>query len=189
MLRLENISKRFGEKVILDGFSYTFEATGVYIIRGTSGIGKTTLLRLISGLDTDYTGRITGGGLKNVSVAFQEHRLFPELTLAENVFVTCATDDDKSKASSLLSELGFSPEDLILKPSQLSGGMRQRASLVRAFAKKAPILLLDEPTKELDERLVKKIIRLIVNEARERTVIIVSHDELGSIENATEISL
>ena len=78
MLILNNVSKAFGDKVLFENLSLEFN-TGLYLIRGNSGIGKTTLLRIIAGLDTDYDGEVIGGGLKNVSFSFQEYRLFPTL--------------------------------------------------------------------------------------------------------------
>ena len=84
-LVLNNIDKTFGEKVIIKGLSLVFPEKGVFAVVGESGVGKTTLLRLIAGLDTDYSGEITGGGLKNVSFAFQEYRLFPTLSALDNV--------------------------------------------------------------------------------------------------------
>ena len=84
MLELKNVTKSFGEKQIFKDFSHSFN-TGIYIIKGTSGIGKTTLLRMISGLDTNFDGEISGGGIQNVSLSFQEYRLFEHLNAIENV--------------------------------------------------------------------------------------------------------
>ncbi len=189
MLQLKNLSKRFADKIVFEKFSYTFSDAGVYIIEGASGIGKTTLLRMIAGLDNDYEGSITGGGADNVSVAFQEHRLFPELSLWDNVLITLSSEQDIPRARSLLEQLGFTSEELLLKPSQLSGGMKQRVSLTRALMKQSPVLLLDEPTKELDAMLVEKLLALISKEGETRTVIVVSHDDMSSIDAAVHIRL
>ena len=78
-LTLNDISKSYENKVIFKNFSYTFSDTGIYAVVGDSGVGKTTLLRIIAGLDTAYEGEILGGGVENVSFAFQEYRLFPNL--------------------------------------------------------------------------------------------------------------
>ena len=79
-LKIKNLSKSFGRKAIFDNFSFDFCDTGVYIISGERGKGKTTLLRIIAGLDKSYSGEIKGGGIENVSFAFQEYRLFPNLS-------------------------------------------------------------------------------------------------------------
>lgn len=170
--------KRFGNKVIFKDFSYTFSEVGAFALIGESGIGKTTLLRMIAGLDTKYKGRIEGGGAKNVSFVFQEYRLFPELSALDNILCTCReiTPAARSEAFKSLIELGFSHEDTALLPAELSGGMKQRVSIARALTKKAPVLLLDEPTKELDAELKRKLDEIIIEEAKRRTVILVSHD-------------
>jgi len=178
-LRIKHLSKSFGKRTILSDFSYDFDDNGVYILRGESGIGKTTLLRIIAGLDKSYSGEIVGGGIGNVSFAFQEYRLFPELSALDNVMIASVENDDSDRlrAVSLLTELGFTRDDMRLLPSDLSGGMKQRVSLARAFLKKAPLLLLDEPTKELDPALCETVCEIIKKIAEERLVILVTHKE------------
>ena len=178
-LKIKNLTKSFGKKVIFSDFSYDFGDKGVYVLRGESGIGKTTLLRMIAGLDKNFSGEIVGGGIGNVSFAFQEYRLFPELSALDNVMIASVdnSDADRLEAVSLLSKLGFSTEDTSLFPSELSGGMKQRVSLARALLKKAPVLLLDEPTKELDPALCERVCEMIRKCAEERTVLLVTHKD------------
>ena len=178
-LEIKNLSKSFGKKRILENFSQIFEEKGIYSLTGESGAGKTTLLRLISGLDTDYSGEIVGGGFKNVSFAFQEYRLFPELSALDNVIF--ANNDKKSEAvineaKEMLLRLGIDEKDMSLLPSELSGGMKQRVSLARAFLRRTPILLLDEPTKELDSQNATLVLEEIKKQGQERLVILVSHN-------------
>ena len=188
-LTLINVTKSFEDKAILENFSYDFSGTGIFALLGESGSGKTTLLRMIAGLDSDYSGEIQGGGIKNVSFAFQEYRLFPELTALENAVIANGDKNDTNlseKARKLLLTLGFSEGDLELLPHELSGGMKQRVSLTRAFLRNTPILLLDEPTKELDENIRKTLYEIIRAESEKRLVIIVSHqsedlEELGAV--------
>ena len=177
-LVIKDLTKSFGEKAIFESFSYSFEERGIYALVGESGAGKTTLLRMIAGLDTEYSGEISG--VTSVSFAFQEHRLFPVLTALENVIF--AISDTKSEAvtesaEKMLLSLGIDKSDLSLLPSELSGGMKQRVSLARAFLKDAPILLLDEPTGELDEENAALVRAAIKAEAQKRLVIIVSHNK------------
>lgn len=178
-LEIKNLSKSFGKKRILENFSQIFEEKGIYSLTGESGAGKTTLLRLISGLDTDYSGEIVGGGFKNVSFAFQEYRLFPELSALDNVIF--ANNDKKSEAvineaKEMLLRLNIDEKDMSLLPSELSGGMKQRVSLARAFLRRTPILLLDEPTKELDSQNATLVLKEIIKQGQERLVILVSHN-------------
>lgn len=178
-LIINNIKKSFEDKIIFDGFSYSFPEVGLYAITGKSGIGKTTLLRMIAGLDTKFSGNIFGGGFKNVSYAFQEYRLFPTLTALDNVILASydsVTEENSRDAKKLLLSLGFSEDEVLLLPHQLSGGMKQRVSLARAILKKSTVLLLDEPTKELNSELSDKVIDIIKSESQTRLVIIVTHN-------------
>ncbi len=192
MLKITNLTKKFDKKSIFDNFSYSFSDKGCYALVGESGIGKTTLLRIISGLDKDYSGEVSTSS-KGCSFAFQEYRLFPELTAVQNiVFAIYGTNNeaDCEKAKAMLQKLGFDGEEINLFPRELSGGMKQRVSLARAFLYDAPILLLDEPTKELDESNANIVREIITEEAKKRLVIIVSHnkEDISSLD-ATEIQI
>ena len=192
-IKIKHLTKSFGDKCILKDFSYDFNETGIYVLKGDSGVGKTTLLRMIAGLDNDYQGSIEGAGIGQVGMAFQEHRLFSQLTALENViFANSNTKDEavSNKANKILSSLNISDSDKGLLPSKLSGGMKQRVSLARAFISDFPILLLDEPTKELDDKNAIAVREIIKSLARDRLIIIVSHnDEDASSLGAAEIHL
>lgn len=192
MIKIKNLTKKFDKNVIFDNFSYTFSDVGCYALVGDSGIGKTTLLRIISGLDKDYSGEIISD-FKGCSVAFQEYRLFPELTAVQNVIF--AISDTNSEAvfeisKNMLEKLGFIDDEINLIPRELSGGMKQRVSLARAFLYDAPVLLLDEPTKELDENNARIVREIIAEESKKRLVIMVSHnkDDITAL-NAIELHL
>lgn len=192
-LKISGLTKYFNEKCILKDFSFEFKDNGIYVLKGESGIGKTTLLRILAGLDKDYTGSIEGGGIGRVGIAFQEYRLFPRLTAAKNVLLAISDKKDGAdyeKVKSMLSILGLSEEDMDLLPNALSGGMKQRVSLARAFLSDYPILLLDEPTKELDESNAKAVRDIIKALSAERLIIIVSHNDEDAFSlGATEIPI
>ena len=177
-LRINNLTKKFGDSTVFSDFCYQFDSVGAYLIVGESGVGKTTLLRMIAGLDTDYIGSIENGGISNTSFMFQEYRIFPTLSALKNAGISQNTGDNAS-AYNLLSYLGFKPEDMKKKPRELSGGMKQRVAFVRALLKDSPILILDEPTKELDSNTVDTMLEIIRYEAQRRLVIIVTHDDIS----------
>jgi ABC-type nitrate/sulfonate/bicarbonate transport system ATPase subunit len=189
-VELKNITKIFDSKVRIDSLSYVFPERGIVCLTGKSGVGKTTLARMIGGLDNDYTGKISGGGIKNVSIAFQEHRLFPTLSAIDNVIF--ANHNKKSlsatsEAKKILKRLGFEDFELDLLPSQLSGGMKQRVSLARAFLRNTPVLILDEATKELDYNLRKTVLNIIKEQSEHRLVIMITHDENDITELSADV--
>ena len=178
-LTIQSLTKAFGEKKLFENLTYDFLDTGIYAVVGESGAGKTTLLRMICGLDNDYSGKIIGGGFENTSFAFQESRLFPELTAIENVVLANhdnLTPDAVTEAEKMLISLGIQKSDQALYPDELSGGMKARISLARAFLNGTPILLLDEPTSELDKENADLVRELILTEAKKRLIIMVSHN-------------
>lgn len=178
-ITIKSISKSYGEQVVIDSLSLDFSRTGVYAIMGPSGCGKTTLLRIICGIERYDSGEVLGGGLGRCAFAFQEHRLFPRLNAVENV--TCVLGGDReaseARARELLGELGLSGDELSKPASQLSGGMRQRVSLARAFATDMQVVLLDEPDKELDPALRESLASLIRREGELRCIIAVTHSD------------
>jgi ABC-type multidrug transport system ATPase subunit len=192
-LEIKGLTKRFDSNTLFENFSYKFYDTGIYAIAGPSGRGKTTLLRMICALDEDYLGEIIGGGLENCSFAFQEYRLFPQISALMNVAVANGGNADEytlKHAKKMLLRLGFTEDEMELLPSELSGGMKQRVALARAFMKTSSILLLDEPTKELDPALRNTLREIIKEEAKSRLIIFVSHndDDISSL-NAYKICL
>lgn len=179
ILKIKNLTKAFGERIVISHFSYEFEECGLYALVGESGSGKTTLMRLIAGLDKDFDGEIIGGGTRTTSFAFQEKRLFSNLSALKNILelsFSAYSEDDVLTVKNNLKRLGFSDADMNLLPYELSGGMRQRVSFLRAVMRDSPILLLDEPTKELDEKNRRAINDIIAEEAEKRLVIIATHN-------------
>ena len=166
-LKISNLTKKFDERIILNDFSHAFDTRGLYVITGESG-------RIIAGLDKDYTGEVADAGIENASFMFQEYRLFPSLNALKNAAISL---QDTRDAEALLKRLGFEDEDLKKKPHQLSGGMKQRVAFARAVLMDAPILILDEPTKELDPESIGIMLAVIKEQAEKRLVITVTHDD------------
>jgi NitT/TauT family transport system ATP-binding protein len=144
---IKNITKSFGGNAVIQNFSAELPLDGVTVLRGPSGVGKTTLFRLLLGLEQPDTGEIVGiQGLKP-AVVFQEDRLLPWASALENV----ALVSDSASAETILTKLGLG-DSLCLLPRELSGGMQRRVAIARALAYQADLLFLDEPFTGLDEQ-------------------------------------
>ena len=171
-IQIDNLSKAFGEKVIFNGFSHVFEDSTITAIYGESGCGKTTLLRIISGLDRDCNGSISPEKF-TVSFAFQEPRLYPGATVQENL----SPFDKSCRAEELLSRLGIGRESFDALPDELSGGMARRVSLARAILKEADVYLFDEPFAGLDAENAENTARVIREYCDGKTCIVVTHNK------------
>lgn len=181
-IRIDNISRSFGDTKVFDGFNCVIPDGGVCCIMGPSGCGKSTLLNMIAGISKPDSGVISGLEGCRLAYAFQEPRLLPWKSVADNVdFVldrALGADEraERVRRSLELVEMSASAD---LMPSQLSGGMAQRVSLARALAADADILLLDEPFSAIDATLKWAIILRLKTlwAARGTTVVMVTHDE------------
>ena len=189
---LSEVTKSYNGDVILDNISLTFAGGRITILKGKSGRGKTTLLRLIAGLEQPDFGKVlTPGG--NIAVMFQEDRLFSHISAQKNVTAVLPKGSEKI-AEQLLGELGLNEDDCKKKPGELSGGMKRRAALARTLLygslKDCGVVLLDEPFKGLDPESKAAAAAAVEKYAADKTVIIVTHDGDENIfENASVISL
>jgi len=176
MLRLENISKSFGEKVIFKDFSYDFNKNGVVFIKGPSGCGKTTLLKIIAGLEKVDSGTVTLNG--SLSYLFQEDRLLPWLNAADNIACVLSLKgaQKRKKTQELLKIVGLEGSENS-DISTLSGGMKRRVALARALAVEPDILLLDEPMSALDKDTIKILLKIIEKYSKDHLVLFVTHQD------------
>lgn len=173
-----------GQKVnVFDGFSLEIDPTEFTVIIGKSGCGKTTLLRLIAGLEKQTGGEIIIPGGLNIGMVFQEARLMPWLTCEKNVLLGLK-NADKAEAARILKLVGLEGFEKAY-PSQLSGGMKQRVALARTLIRKSNLILMDEPFASLDA-MTRRQMQTELLKIREETkagVIFVTHD----IEEATTL--
>ena len=168
---LKNVSFDYPGKSIFKDFSQEFENGIFYSVSAASGKGKTTLFRLISGLEKPLDGTVSVSG--KVSYMFQENRLFPTLSVMENVLLT---SDGKSDAKKILKHLEIFEEKDAL-PKELSGGQKRRVALARALLAPFDNLLLDEPFTGLDPEIRDKAIGLICEMCKDKTLISATHDK------------
>lgn len=178
---LSDIRKFYGEIRVLDGFSFSFPEGRVTALLGPSGCGKTTLLNVMCGLVPSDSGDICGFRDALFSYVFQEPRLVSTFTALENVELVLRSvfppGIRRARALRYLETVGLAAE-VHMKPGQLSGGMRQRVSLARAFAYPADVLLLDEPFQAVDlkTRIGLMDAFLTLESSDQKTVVFVTHE-------------
>ena len=192
MLELKNISKKFKDKEILSNFNLKVEENKILAIVGPSGGGKTTLLRMLAGLESIDSGEIIFNG-ENLPLnelekrnllgfVFQDFQLFPHMTVLENLVISpiqtmgIKKDEAETKAIKLLEQLGLE-NHCNSYPYSLSGGQKQRVALARAMMIEPKIIGYDEPTSALDPELRLEVEKLILqNKKLGVTQIVVTHD-------------
>jgi len=189
---LDGIGKRFGEVVVLDGFSLDVADGELVTVLGPSGCGKSTLLRLIAGLDEPSGGTIHLGERRidplppqerDVAMVFQSYALYPHLSVRGNVEFPLRMHDvapeERRRRVAQVAELVEIGELLERKPAALSGGQRQRVALARALVREPALFLLDEPLSNLDARLRASVRRSIRDVQRRLgvTTLYVTHDQ------------
>jgi NitT/TauT family transport system ATP-binding protein len=178
---LRSIKKAFDSLQVLDGVDAVLETASVTAILGPSGCGKTTLLNIAAGIIQPDSGSRSGFEKASFSYSFQEPRLLPWLTALDNILFAMSRLSDKKlcKARAIrFLELSGLSAFASLKPPKLSGGMKRRLSLARAFAFPSDILLLDEAFSAVDMKLRISLMNLFSMLLREekRTVLFVTHD-------------
>lgn len=196
MISINNVTKKYGDRIILENCSYSFPASGIVCLLGASGGGKTTLFNLLAGFDTDYSGEILVGKTPinnlsddalcnyrrdNTGFVFQNYHLLPGFTALENVLLKCELSEESPdscvlKAKALLEKLALSEKENS-KVETLSGGQKQRVAIARALVNDPRIIFADEPTGALDRATSTEIMTLLKETAQDRLVIVITHDQ------------
>ncbi|MEN3203634.1 MAG: ABC transporter ATP-binding protein [Atribacterota bacterium] len=194
-VRLENVVKMYGKKVAIRGVSFTCREGEFFSILGPTGAGKTTILKMIAGIEPVTSGNIYFNGKvvndlppqeRNVSMAFETYNLYPHMTVYDNIAfplraprwrLKLTPQEEKKRVEEIATFLGI--EKLLDRlPQNLSGGQKQRVSLARALVRRAEVYLLDEPIAHLDAKL-KFSTQTLLKEFAQRygsTIIYVTHD-------------
>lgn len=179
MIELCDVRMAYGKKTVFPRLSLRFDAPGRYALLGPSGCGKTTLLRLAAGLETPVSGCVLRERQTPIAFCFQEDRLLPWYTVSENVALALPRlprGERLAAARQWLDRVGLADEGDAF-PGSLSGGMKRRVALARALAMDAPVLLLDEPFRALDEAAHAQMLRLVLRHTQGKLLLLVTHDE------------
>lgn len=203
-LVLKNISKKFGDTVVLDDISLELSQGELLVLLGPSGCGKSTLLRIISGLEEGDSGEVHIEGRRvdqlrprerNVALVFQNYSLYPHMTIEKNLsfplrVAHVSRAEIKKRVNDVAVMLGLE-DRLGDRPSQLSGGQRQRVALGRAIIRDPSIFLLDEPLSNLDAELRVRMRQEIVRLQKElnKTTVHVTHDQAEALTMADRVAL
>ena len=185
MVEFHNVTKNFGESMVLNGISLNIDAGEVVVVVGPSGSGKSTFLRCINVLETINDGDLLVDGLsvlgdaaqvreirREAGMVFQQFNLFPQMTALQNVMFGpvhtrgLARDEARELAEQLLAKVGLA-ERMNHYPGELSGGQQQRVAIARALAIKPKLMLFDEPTSALDPELRHEVLKVMRDLAEE----------------------
>ena len=195
LLEVNHLSKKFGDQTILKDISLTLRKSEVIVIIGPSGCGKSTFLRCLNGLESVSGGDIILEGQKisdgsmphaelcqKIGMVFQSYDLFPHMTVMENITLAPLQVQHRNKeevlkeARKMLSRIGLSDKENAY-PRELSGGQKQRIAMIRALIMKPDIMLFDEVTASLDPEMVREVLDVVMELAKEgMTMVIVSHE-------------
>lgn len=175
MLQVRNISKNFGELKVLKNISLKVADNEIVAVLGPSGCGKSTLLNIIAGIEKSDVGFVAGAD-NAIAFVFQDDRLLPWKTVWDNVSIV-NDEEDKDEIKDLIKDVGLEGFEKF-KPGQLSGGMKKRCGIARAFYYKSEMLLMDEPFQGLDYCLRQEMLKMLINvwNSHKQGVLFITHE-------------
>jgi ABC-type polar amino acid transport system ATPase subunit len=206
MIEIKNVSKWFDDFQVLTDVNETIERGQTVVICGPSGSGKSTLLRCVNGLEPYQEGEIIVDGIslsaprtnlyklrENIGMVFQQFELYPHMTALQNISLApmkvrkWPKQKAEQKAMELLERVGI-PDKANAYPANLSGGQQQRVAIARSLAMEPRYMMFDEPTSALDPEMIKEVLDVMVNLAKEgMTMLCVTHEMGFAREVADEI--
>lgn len=185
-ITVSNLTIKYNDRIILKDFSYTFEASASYVIMGSSGVGKTSLLNAIMGL-IPFSGTVNMDKNTLISSVFQENRLIENISPFKNISLCASPSYSKKEILAIMDTAGLTGYSH-KKTATLSGGMKRRVAILRALLAPKDILIMDEPFTGLDSANKSIMKSLIKSYAANSTIITVTHN-IDDISNADTILL
>ena len=173
---VSGIYKSYNGQQVLNDFSQVFSSGTINCVMGNSGIGKTTLMRILMGLEKPDSGSVDSSGVR-FSAVFQDNRLVEQLTAVANVKMVLPKNVTTNMIEESIKEI-LPAECLYKSVSELSGGMKRRIAIVRAMLSKSDAVILDEPFTGLDVDTKKQVMEYVKRHADGRIIILVTHDEM-----------
>lgn len=185
-IELIGVTKKYGDRCILNQVDLSLDSDHIYILVGENGCGKSTLLNIISGYDNDYSGRVQ---LNNLSVGYllQNDMLFRNLTVRENLMLQAAAihrDKDMGLLDGIIQQLDLH-KFLDRRVSELSGGEKKKVSIGQIMLKDTDVVLLDEPTANIQKTYARDLIKIINCAFKDKILIISSHDDIFEYDEKT----
>ena len=202
LVQLDRVTKSFGDNVVLNEVDLRVERGSATVVAGPSGSGKSTMLRCINGLEpvdsgevrfngsaVDYSGKALSRLRAEIGMVFQQFNLFPHMTVQDNVVLGpvkakgVEREQARGRARELLERVGI-PEKAGDYPAELSGGQQQRVAIARALAMDPKLMLFDEPTSALDPEMIREVLDVMRDLARDGTTMLVVTHEMGFARSA-----
>lgn len=178
-IEAKNITKRYGNRLILDDINFCLDDEYIYILRGENGCGKSTLLNILSSYDQDYEGEVN---LNNLSIGYlyQDDLLLKNLSVRDNLKLEEYAQNkkvDQEEINTITTKLGID-ELLDKKVSDLSGGERKKLSIAQLIIKDKDVIFLDEPTANIEKTYAKDLMQYLLDIFKEKIVLIATHDQM-----------
>ncbi len=174
-ITVKNLQKSYDGVKVLENFSLALTNDRPVCLMGPSGKGKTTLFNILTGLIQPDSGEISGLEDSRISAVFQEDRLCEDLSAVMNIAVVMDNPDRETIKKELIA-VGLAEEEIIRPVSSLSGGQKRRVAIVRALMYPGDRLFMDEPFKGLDEGTKEKVISVVKEKTKGKTVLVITHD-------------
>ena len=172
---IKNIGKSYGDKVVLQGLNAAFTNEVPTVLMGENGRGKTTLLRLMLGLENPTSGQMLIEGVQGVAAVFQENRLCEEFTAQQNLQMVCPKNTETAILEEHLAGVGLAKQDMQKPVALLSGGQKRRVAIARCLAANADAVFMDEPFVGIDAKTKPLVMQYVSRQLKSKLFVVTTH--------------